>query len=154
MSVNAIPDGYHAVTPYLSIDGAAQAIDFYVKALGAVELFRMPSPDGKIAHAEIKIGDSHLMVADDCEESPMLTPQAAGGSTVGIMLYVEDVDAVFAAALSAGASEMKPVGDQFYGDRMGVLKDPFGQVWFIATHIEDVEPDELERRAAELFGGV
>ena len=146
MSVKAIPDGYHSVTPYLSLNGAAEAIDFYKRAFGAVELFRVDTPDGKVGHAEISIGDSRLMLADTCEEGPARDPHALGGSSVGLHLYVEDVDALFAQASAAGASIVRPVQDQFYGDRNGVLKDPFGHVWYLSTHQEDLTPEELDRR--------
>ncbi|SHF53738.1 PhnB protein [Microbulbifer donghaiensis] len=148
MTVKPIPDGYHSVTPYLSVNGAARAIDFYAQAFGARELFRFPMPDGSIAHAEIQIGDTRISLADDNEEGGLLSPQ--GSSPVGLLLYVDDVDAVFTRAVEAGASVKRPLEDQFYGDRSGTLQDPFGHVWFLATHIEDVPEDELERRAAEL----
>jgi PhnB protein len=151
MAVNFTPTGYHSVTPYLIIDGAAKAIDFYKKAFEAQELFRMPMPDGKIAHAEIKIGDSPVMMADEQEEHR--GPKSFGGSPVGLMIYVKDVDRIFKQAIAAGAKEQKPVTDQFYGDRSGTLADPFGHVWTIATHIEDVSPEEIERRVAKLHGG-
>lgn len=147
MAVKPIPEGYHSVTPYLSINGAAKAIDYYERAFGAKELFRFPMPDGSIAHAEIQIGDTRISLADDNPEGGLLSPQ--GSSPVGLLLYVEDVDSVFARAVEAGATVKRPLEDQFYGDRSGTLQDPFGHVWFLATHIEDVPEDELERRAAE-----
>jgi PhnB protein len=147
-SAKPIPDGYHAVTPYLIVKGAARAIDFYVKAFGARELFRMPQPDGRVGHAELQIGDSRVMLADEHPEIGARSPQAIGGSPVTIHLYVEDVDATVSRAVQAGARLDRPVADQFYGDRNGGLTDPFGHVWFVATHKEDVPPDELERRAA------
>ncbi len=148
MAVKPIPDGYHAVTPYLYIKDAARAIDFYKKAFGAVELFRMNGPNGCIGHAEIKIGDSHLMMADEAPQMGARSPQSYGGSAVSFLIYVKDVDAMFNQALAAGATEQRPVKDQFYGDRSGTLEDPFGHVWTIATHMEDVPPDEMEKRAA------
>lgn len=152
MTAKPIPEGFHSVTPYLSIQGAKQAIEFYKQAFGANEVFRLPTPAGDIAHAEILIGDSRLMLSEPCEESPIPSPAALGGSTIGIHLYVEDVDAVFSRALDAGAKVMKPVEDQFYGDRMGTLKDPFGHVWFIGTHKENLTPQEIQDRAAAMFG--
>ena len=142
-----IPDGYHSVTPYLIIKGAAAALDYYKQAFGATELFRMPAPEGKIGHAEIKIGDSPIMLADECPEMGYKSPQTLGGSPVSIMIYVEDVDSVFKQAIAAGGKEQRPVKDQFYGDRSGTLEDPFGHVWHVATHTEDVSPEDMERRA-------
>jgi PhnB protein len=151
MSVKPIPEGYHSVTPYLSIKGATEAIEFYKRAFNAIEIFRLPTPSGEIGHAEIKIADSHIMMSDPCEESPIPSPQALGGSSVGLHLYVEDVDAIFTQAVNAGASEVKPVEAQFYGDRMGTLKDPFGHIWFLSTHKEDLDPEEIQERAEALF---
>jgi PhnB protein len=142
-----IPDGYHTVTPYLYIRGAAAAIEFYKKAFGAVELYRFPGSDGKVGHAEIKIGDSPIMLADENVDMGAISPQTIGGTPFGIMLYVEDVDAVFNRAVAAGAEQIRAVADQFYGDRTGGLKDPFGFQWWIATHIEDVPHEEMEERA-------
>jgi len=141
-----IPEGYHSVTPYLIIKGATEAIDFYKKAFGATELFRMPAPGGKIGHAEIKIGDSPIMLADESPEMGHKSPQTLGGSPISIMIYVADVDTVFKQAIAAGGKEQRPVKDQFYGDRSGSLEDPFGHVWHVATHTEDVSPEEMERR--------
>ena len=151
MSVKPIPDGYHSVTPYLSIKGAADAIEFYKQALGANELFRMAMPSGDIGHAEIMIGNSRIMLADPCEEFNFRSPKVLGGSSVGLHVYVEDVDKLFAQAVAAGAKVVKPVQDQFYGDRGGTLEDPFGHVWFLATHKEDLAPEEINRRAEALF---
>lgn len=145
-SVKPIPDGYHNITPYLCIKDAAKALDFYKEAFGAEELFRMAQPDGRIGHAEIQIGDSRLMIADECPDMEFRSPQAYGGSPIGIHLYVEDVDATVNKALVAGAKLVKQVSDQFYGDRNGAVEDPFGHRWFISTHIEDLSPDEIGRR--------
>ncbi|MFL5302204.1 MAG: VOC family protein [Anaeromyxobacteraceae bacterium] len=146
-SVKPIPDGYHAVTPYLIVKGAARAIDFYAAAFGARELFRMARPDGRVGHAELQIGDSRVMLADEHPEIGANSPQTIGGSPVTIHLYVEDVDATVARAVDAGARLDRPVADQFYGDRNGGVTDPFGHVWYVATHKEDVPAEELERRA-------
>jgi PhnB protein len=153
MPVKPIPEGYHSVTPYLIVRGAADAIEFYKKAFGATELFRFPGPDGKIGHAEIKIGDSPIMLADEFAEMGYKGPEALGGSPVSIMLYVEDVDTVFNRAVEAGASVKEALQDKFYGDRMGTLTDPFGHRWHVSTHKEDVSMDELERRAKAAHGG-
>jgi PhnB protein len=152
-----VPVGYHTVTPYLIINGATQALDFYKKAFSATEVMRMPMPDGKIAHAEIKIGDSHIMLADEPEGAIASTPdhrvlkgpKSEGRTSVGICLYVEDVDALSKQAMAAGAKELRPVVNQFYGDRSGTYQDPFGHVWTIATHVEDVSPEEMAKRARE-----
>lgn len=146
--VKPIPEGYHTATPYLIVNGAANAIEFYKKAFGAKELFRMVQPDGKIGHAEIRIGDSAIMLADEVSERGYRSPQSLGGSPVSIHLYVEDVDAVFNQAVAAGAKVQRPVQDQFYGDRAGGVVDPFGHVWHLSTHKEDVAPEELKKRAA------
>jgi PhnB protein len=143
-----IPEGSHTATPYLIIKGAAQAIEFYKKAFGATEVMRFAQPDGKIGHAEIKIGDSHIMLADEFPEMGARSPQSLGGSPVSILLYVEDVDAQAKLAVAAGAKAVRPVKDQFYGDRSGSFEDPFGHQWHIATHVEDVAPDEMHKRAA------
>ncbi len=149
MAVKPIPEGYHSVTPYLIIKGAAEAIEFYKKAFGATELFRFPAPDGKIGHAEIKIGDSPIMLADEFAEMGYKGPQALGGSPVSLMIYLEEVDAVFNRAVEAGASVKEAVQDKFYGDRAGTLTDPFGHVWHVATHKEDVSMEEMEARAKQ-----
>ena len=145
MSVSPVPSGYHSVTPYLIVDGADAAIRFYVEALGATEVMRMPMGD-KIGHAEIKIGDSHIMLADEFPEMDAVGPAKRGGTSVSLMIYVPDVDAVFERAVRAGARESQPVADKFYGDRSGTIYDPFGHCWTIATHVEDVAPDEMRRR--------
>lgn len=151
MAVKPIPAGYHTVTPYLIIDGAAKAIDFYKRAFNAEELFRLPGPDGKIAHAEVKIGDSQVMLGDEMEG--YRGPLGLGGTAVSLMLYVPDVDRIFAQAIAAGGKERRPVADQFYGDRTGTLVDPFGHVWSVATHVEDVSPEEIDRRFAKMMQG-
>ena len=148
MAVKAIPDGYHSVTPYLIISGATGAIEYYKKAFGATELMRIDAPGGKIGHAEIKIGDSPIMLADEFPEMGYKSPTTLGGSPVSIMIYVEDVDTVFKQAIAAGGKEQRPVKDQFYGDRSGTLEDPFGHVWHVATHQEDVSAEEMEQRAS------
>jgi PhnB protein len=149
MAVRPVPEGYHSVTPYLIIKGAAEALEFYKRALGATEVMRMPSSDGKIMHAEIKIGDSFIMLADEYPEKGYRGPASLGGTTVSLMVYVERVDEIFKQAIAAGAKELQPVKDQFYGDRTGTLQDPFGHVWSIATHVEDVSPEQIEQRAKE-----
>jgi PhnB protein len=153
MAVKPIPDGYHSVTPYLILDDAARALEFYKKALGAVELMRMPAPGGKIGHAEIRIGNSPIMLADESPEMGARSLRTIGGSPISLMVYVEDVDARVAQAVAAGAKLTRPIANQFYGDRTGGIEDPFGYHWYIATHVEDVAPDELEKRAAKAMGG-
>jgi PhnB protein len=146
MPVKPIPDGYHTVTPYLYIKGAAEALEFYKKAFGATELFRMPMPGGRIGHAEIKIGDSPIMLADEHPEMGVRGPLTLGGTSSSIMIYVADVDARFQQAVAAGATIARPLKDQFYGDRSGTVTDPFGHQWTLATHVEDVPHDEMARR--------
>jgi len=150
-NVKPIPDGYHSVTPYLICNGAADAIEYYKKAFGATELFRMDH-EGKVGHAELKIGDSPIMLADEYPQMGYRSPKALGGTPVSIMIYVEDVDTVYKQALAAGATELKPLQDQFYGDRSGTLTDPFGHVWTVATHKEDVTMEEMNRRMAAAHG--
>ena len=152
-NVNPIPNSYPRVIPYLAVDGAAEAIEFYKDVLGAEERMRMPMPDGKIGHAEIQIGDSHVMLADEFPEMGFLSPLTVGGSPVMMHLYVEDVDATANKAVAAGAKVTKPVADQFYGDRGGQLQDPFGHNWYVSTHKEDVSPEEVKERSAKLYGG-
>ena len=149
--VKPIPDGYHSVTPYLVIKGAAAAIDYYKEAFGATELFRMEH-EGKVGHAEIKIGDSPIMLADEHPEMGHVGPKTLGGTPVGIMIYVDDVDTVYNRAIAKGGVEFKPLQDQFYGDRSGTLTDPFGHLWTVATHKEDVSPEEMDRRMAAAKG--
>lgn len=151
MAVNPIPAGYPVVTPYLIVQGAAEALAFYQRAFGATERLRLPAPEGKIGHAEINIGEAVIMLADACPEMGFRSPQALGGSPISLHLYVTDVDAQFRQATEAGAKVLKPVHDQFYGDHSGMLEDPFGHIWTLATHIEDVAPEELQRRLAALM---
>lgn len=149
MAVKPIPEGYHSVTPYLIVKGASRAIEFYKKAFGATEVMRFPGPNGTVAHAEIRIGDSHIMLADEGERH-YRSPEVLGGSPVSLMLYVDDVDKTFKQALSNGAKETRPVQDQFYGDRSGNLVDPFGHVWTVSTHKEDVSEQEMQRRMSTM----
>jgi PhnB protein len=148
-AVKPIPEGYHAVTPYLIIKGAAEAIEFYKTAFGAQEIVKMPMPDGRIGHAEIKIGDSMLMLAEEMEEMGFRSPASLNGCPVGFVIYVEDVDTEFQRALDAGATITRPLENKFYGDRMGSVRDPFGYEWSLGTHIEDVAPEEMNRRMEE-----
>ena len=150
--VRPIPDGYHSVTPYLILSSASDAIAFYKKALGADEVMRMDDPAGKIHHAEISIGGSRIMLADEHPEIQALSPKTIGGSPVSMHVYVEDVDTQVERAVAAGAKLIRPVADQFYGDRVGGIEDPFGYRWFIATHKEDLSVDEIRRRAAAQAG--
>jgi PhnB protein len=150
MAVKPIPDGYHSVTPYLIVSDAAAAIDFYKRAFGAKELMRYAMPGGKVAHAEVQIGDSIVMLADEFPEMGVRSPKSIGGTPVSMAVYVEDVDTRFQQALSAGAKVQRPLKDQFYGDRSGTLEDPFGHVWTISTHKEDLTPEEMQRREAEM----
>jgi PhnB protein len=148
--VQAIPEGYYTVTPYLVIDGASEALAFYTRAFGATELFRMGGPGGKIGHAEMQIGNSRIMLADEHPAMGHVGPTTLGGSPVGLMLYVDDVDSMHAAAIAAGAKETRPLQNQFYGDRSSQITDPFGHTWTLATHVEDVSPEEMERRMAAM----
>ena len=149
MNTSYIPAGYHTATPYLIVNGAARALEFYKQAFGATELMRHASPDGsKVMHAEIQIGDSRIMLADEFPEMNIRGPKALGGSPVSLMLYVQDVDDRFAQAVAAGASVKRPLADQFYGDRSGTLEDPFGHSWTIATHKEDLTMEQIEQRMA------
>jgi PhnB protein len=150
MAVKAVPEGYHNITPYLVIKGAAQAIDFYKKTFGATEIMRMNDPSGRIGHAELKIGDSHIMLADEYPEMKFRSPDAYGGSPVSLLLHVSDVDATVELAARNGARLEREVKDQFYGDRMGTIVDPFGHIWSIATHKEDVSPEEMKKRMAAM----
>lgn len=151
MSVKPIPDGYHSVTAYLIVRDASKAIDFYKQAFNAEELLRMPTPDGKIGHAEIKIGDSPVMLADEYPDMGFVSAETLGGSAISMMIYVEDVDSLFSQAIAAGGEELRPVKDQFYGDRSGTLKDPFGYTWTVSTHIEDLTNEEIAERVAKEY---
>jgi PhnB protein len=149
----AVPEGYHTVTPYFSVQNGVEAIAFYKKALGAVELYRIDAPGGKIGHAELQIGDSRIMLADEFLDMPdavAKSPRTLGGTSFGINLYVEDVDARFKQAVDAGATVKRPLKNQFYGDRSGTIEDPFGHLWTISSHVEDVSPEEMKRRMAEM----
>jgi PhnB protein len=147
--VKPIPDGYPQLSPYLIVDGAGAAIDFYTKVFGATERMRMPGPDGKIGHAELQIGSAVLMLADPFPDMDIRDPRAVGGTPVTLGLYVDDVDSVFARGLEAGATQLRPVENQFYGDRSGQFEDPFGHRWSVSSHVEDVPPDEMARRAEQ-----
>lgn len=151
-NVKAIPEGYEGVTPYLICRNAEAAIDFYTRAFGAVELFRIGSP-GMVGHAEMKIGNAIIMLADEHPDIGAVSPETVGGTPVQLLVYVEDVDAFTATAVTEGLTVLRPVEDQFYGDRSGQFKDPFGHVWSFATHVEDVSPDEMNTRAAAMYGG-
>ena len=151
--VKPIPDGYPQVVPYLCVSGASEAIDFYGKVLGAKERMRMPGPEGKIGHAELQLGDSVIMLADEFPDMGGKSPKTIGGSPVTISVYVEDVDSVFKQALAAGAKEVRALENQFYGDRSGQFEDPFGHQWNVSSHIEDVSPEEMAKRAGEMMGG-
>jgi PhnB protein len=146
MAVKPIPDGYTSVTPYLIVNDASKALDYYKMAFGANELMRFDGPGGKILHAEFQIGNSRLMIADEMPEMGHRSPQSIGGSGTGLMLYVDDVDSTFERAITGGATVMKKVENQFYGDRSGSLTDPFGHIWTIATHVEDVSEEEMQKR--------
>ncbi|MGA2246587.1 MAG: VOC family protein [Verrucomicrobiota bacterium] len=150
MNANPIPDGYTSVTPYLYLREAADAIQFYKQVFNATERMRLPRPDGKIGHAEIDIGGSVIMLADEAPERGARSPHAIGGSPVSLLVYVPNVDEVFTKALAAGAKQLRPVEDQFYGDRSGGFSDPFGHLWHVSTHVEDVSQDELQRRMAAM----
>lgn len=151
MAVKPIPEGYYSITPYLVIKGAASAIEYYKRAFGAEETVRMEGPGGSVGHAELKFGNSIVMMADESPDMGHRGPKSIGGSPVSLVLYVENVDAVFKRALDAGAREVRPLENQFYGDRMGTLEDPFGHIWSVATHIEDVSPEEMGRRMQEMM---
>ena len=152
-NVKPVPDGYPRVSPYLCVDGADAALDFYRDVLGATERARMPAPDGKVGHAELQLGDSVIMLADEYPEMGFRSPKAVGGSPVTISVYVEDVDDVFERAVGAGATALRAVEDQFYGDRSGQFEDPFGHRWSISTRVEDVPPEEMAKRAAQAMAG-
>ena len=149
--VKPIPDGHHTVAPYLAIKNAVSALEFYKKAFGATETYKLIVPDGRLGHAEIRLGDSLIMLSDEFPEFGGKAPEALGGSPVSIHLYVEDVDAFVKRAVAEGARVLKPVADQFYGDRSGQLEDPYGHLWWVATHKEDVAPEEMQKRVRALF---
>lgn len=154
MAVKPIPEGYHTLTPYLTVDDGAKAIEFYKQAFGAKERVNMPSPDGKVAHAELEIGDSLVMLSDPMPGSPSKTPRELGGTPGGVFMYVEDVDAVVQKAVDAGATVTMPIEDMFWGDRFGSITDPFGHSWSIATHTEDLSPEEIEARGQEAMSAM
>jgi PhnB protein len=151
MAVKAIPEGYHTITPYLIVRGAAKAIDYYKQGFGAKESVRMAGPDGKIGHAELEIGDSKVMLADEGPGTLIQGPESLGGTAVSLVIYDADVDATFNRAVAAGGKVLRPLADQFYGDRTGTLQDPFGHIWTVATHKEDVSPEEMKKRMAALY---
>ena len=154
--VKAVPAGYHTITVYFSVKGGAAAIDFYKKAFGAEEVYRMDMPDGRVAHAELQVGDSRVMLADEMPEMPdavARSPKTLGGTTFGFNIYLEDVDSRFERAVAAGAKVLRPLANQFYGDRSGTLEDPFGHVWTLASRVEEVSPDEMKRRMATMPQG-
>jgi PhnB protein len=152
--VRPIPEGYPQVCPYLSVDGAEHAMGFYAAVFGATERMRMPAPGGKIGHAELQIGDSLIMLSDEFPDMGNRSPKSIGGTPVTMSVYVEDVDSVFARAVQNGATPIRPVENQFYGDRTGMFEDPFGHRWNVATHVEDVPPDEMAKRAAQMMEGM
>jgi PhnB protein len=152
-AVKPIPDGYPRVTAYLAIDGASDAIEFYKRIFGAEERFRMPQPDGRIGHAELQLGDSVIMLSDAFPDMGVVDPKRLGGSAVTLTVYVEDVDKTFANALERGAKQLQPVEDKFYGDRAGQFEDPWGHRWNVMTHVEDVSPEEMEKRVAQFSAG-
>ena len=154
MAVMPIPEGYHSVTPYLAVDDANAAIEYYKKAFGAKERLRMDAPDGSVGHAELEIGDSLVMLSDPTPEATTRPPREVGGTTTGVFLYVPDVDAVVKKAVDGGATVTMEVADQFWGDRFGSIKDPFGHIWSIATHVEDVPPEEIAQRAKEAMAAM
>jgi PhnB protein len=154
MAVKPVPEGYNTVTPYLAVEDAAEAIEYYKKAFGAKERVRMDTPDGKIGHAELEIGDSLVMLADPFPQASTRPPKELGGTTVSVFLYVEDVDAVVKQAVDAGATVTMEVADQFWGDRFGSITDPFGHSWSVATHVEDVPPEEMAERAKEAMAAM
>lgn len=154
MSVQPIPDGFHSVTPYLIVKKAADAIEFYKQALGAEERMRLTGPDGvSVMHAELTIGDSVVMLADENPDMGFLGPESLGGTATGLCIYLEDVDSAFQRALEAGGTELRPLVDQFYGDRSGTFQDPYGHWWTLATHTEDLTPEEIDRRFQEMMQG-
>jgi PhnB protein len=154
MAPKPIPEGYHTVTPYLAVEDAARAIEYYTRAFGAKEVVRMDAPGGKIGHAELEIGDSRIMLSDPFPQASTQPPKQLGGTSGSVFMYVEDVDAVVKQAVDAGATVTMEVADQFWGDRFGTITDPFGHVWSIATHVEDVPPEEMAERAKNAMAGM
>jgi PhnB protein len=154
MAVQPVPEGYNTITPYLAVDDATAAIDFYQRAFGAKERSRMPGPNGLIAHAELEIGDSLVMLSDPFPQATAKPPKELGGTSVSIFAYVEDIDAVYKQAVDAGASSLMEPDDMFWGDRFGSVQDPFGHSWTIATHVEDVSPEEMEKRSTEFMAAM
>jgi PhnB protein len=154
MAVKPIPEGYHTLTPALDVDNAAEAIEFYKRAFGAKERLRMDAPDGRIAHAELEIGDSTLMVADPFPQASTRPPKELGGTSVNLFMYVEDVDTSFQRAVDAGATVTMPLDDMFWGDRFGTVTDPYGHTWSLATHVEDVSPEEMAKRSEEAMAAM
>lgn len=151
--VKPVPDGYHTITPYLSVNGATAAIEFYKKAFGAREVLKLAQPDGRVGHAELQIGQSRIMLADEFPQMEFRSPSTIGGTPVHLHMYVENADAVVSQAVAAGAKLLRPVQDQFYGDRLGTVADPYGHVWHVSTHTEDLSMDELRKRAAARHKG-
>jgi PhnB protein len=151
MAVQPVPEGYHTVTPYLAVDNAAEAIDFYRRAFGAKERVRMSGPGETVMHAELEIGDSHVMLSDPFPQASTTPPKELGGTSASVFMYVEDIDAVYRQAIDAGATSLMEPDDMFWGDRFGSVQDPFGHSWTIATHIEDLEPEEMQRRSEEFM---
>lgn len=149
--LNSVPKGYHTITPYLIVQDAARALEFYKRAFGAKEIFRMETPDGKIGHCELEIGDSKVMMADEMPQMNATAPGAARGNSFSLLIYTENVDLLFKRAIEAGAKVLRPLKNEFYGDRMGTLQDPFNHIWNLGQHVEDVSPEEMKRRADELW---
>ena len=154
MAVQPVPEGYNTVTPYLAVPNAAEAIDFYTRALGAKERVRMPGPGDSIMHAELEIGDSLIMLSDPFPQASTKTPKELGGTSVNIFVYIEDIDALYKQAVDAGATSLMEPDDMFWGDRFGLVQDPFGHTWTIATHIEDVPPEEMQKRSEEFMASM
>jgi PhnB protein len=154
MAVQPVPEGYHTITPYLAVDDASAAIDFYQRALGAKERVRMAGPGDSVMHAELEIGDSLVMLSDPFPQASTKPPKELGGTSVSIFAYVEDIDALYKQAIGAGATSLMEPDDMFWGDRFGSVQDPFGHSWTIATHVEDVSPEEMEKRSTEFFAAM
>ena len=154
MAVQPVPEGYHTITPYLAVENASEAIDFYKRALGAKERVRMPGPGGSVMHAELEIGDSVVMLSDPFPQASTKPPKELGGTSVSIMTYVDNIDSLYKQAIDAGATSLMEPDDMFWGDRFGSIQDPFGHSWTIATHVEDVSPEEMEKRSQEFFAAM